>query len=60
MSEEERTAYFLAHELKMTVADLTSRMTAREYLGWIEYFSSRDKKQNLLELDGNNLVEALT
>jgi len=45
--------YGLAETLCMTVTRLKEEMTWVEYLGWVEFYKERDRKQ---DADGGNLL----
>lgn len=42
--------YFLARELRMTVADLRERMSADEYLGWSTFYKRKAQQEELARL----------
>lgn len=39
--------YFLARELRMTVADMRERMSGEEYTGWGVYFGRKAQREQL-------------
>ena len=53
--------YGLAETLCMTVTRLKEEMTWVEYLGWVEFYKERDRKQdadsgNLLAMDPDDIM----
>ena len=50
--------FFLASELKMTIKELTSKITKEEYINWLAYYELKDGDVTVLEIYWNPLTIA--
>lgn len=49
--------YAIAHKLGMTVGELSERMTAQEFGGWVAYFSLQDSERRKAASGGGGLAD---